>query len=169
VSVEDDERSGRPSTSKTIENAEKIRELIHENRGRTIHELADTVGISYEVRQEILTENLNMRRIAAKFIPRLLTNYQKQRLVNVCLQLREKVNEHPTFISGMITDDEYWIYGYDPETKQQSSQWKSKKGAAGPEFNKKHAHYFFSTRRGFFAVNLFLLTLRSTLTFTVMF
>jgi hypothetical protein len=44
VSVED-ERSGRPSTSKTTENVEKIRELIHEDRRRTIHELADTVGM----------------------------------------------------------------------------------------------------------------------------
>jgi hypothetical protein len=43
-------------------------------RRRTIHELADTVGISYGVCQEILIENLNMRRIAAKFAPRLLTN-----------------------------------------------------------------------------------------------
>jgi hypothetical protein len=45
VSVEDDERSGRPSTSKTTENVEKFRELIDEDRRRTIHELADTVGM----------------------------------------------------------------------------------------------------------------------------
>jgi transposase len=45
VSVEDDERSGRPSNSKMTENAEKIRELIHEDHCRTIHELADTVGM----------------------------------------------------------------------------------------------------------------------------
>jgi hypothetical protein len=31
VPVEDDERSGRPSTSKTTENVEKIQELIHED------------------------------------------------------------------------------------------------------------------------------------------
>jgi hypothetical protein len=34
VSGEDDERWGRPSTSKTTENVEKIRELIHEERRR---------------------------------------------------------------------------------------------------------------------------------------
>jgi hypothetical protein len=39
--------SGRPSTSKTIENVEKILELFHEDRRQTIHELADTTGISY--------------------------------------------------------------------------------------------------------------------------
>jgi transposase len=64
ASVEDDECSGRPRTSKTTENVEKIRELIREERCRTIHELADTVGISYGVFQGILTENLNMCRIA---------------------------------------------------------------------------------------------------------
>jgi hypothetical protein len=77
VSVEDVERSGRPSTSKRTENVEIIGELIHEDRCRTIRELADTVGISYGVCQEIITENLNMRRIAAKFVPRVFTNDQK--------------------------------------------------------------------------------------------
>jgi hypothetical protein len=60
VSVEDDKRSGRPSTGKTTENVEKIRELINEDRCRTIHELADNAEISYGVCQEILTENLNV-------------------------------------------------------------------------------------------------------------
>jgi hypothetical protein len=41
--------------------------------------------------------------------------------------------------------DKSWIYGYDPETKQQLSQWntKSKKGVAGLEFNKEHDPCFF--------------------------
>jgi hypothetical protein len=68
VSVEDDECSGRPSSSITTENVEKIRELIHKDR-RTIHELADTAGINYGVCQEILTENLNIRHTAVKFVP----------------------------------------------------------------------------------------------------
>jgi hypothetical protein len=37
---------------------------MNEDRRRTIHELADTVGISRGIFQEILAENLNMRRIA---------------------------------------------------------------------------------------------------------
>jgi hypothetical protein len=39
--------------------------------------------ISYGVCQEILTENFNVRHIAAKFVPCLLTNDQKQQRVNV--------------------------------------------------------------------------------------
>jgi hypothetical protein len=75
----------------------KIRELVNEGHRRTIHELADTVRISYGVRQEIVTENLNMRRIAAKFVPRLLTNDQMQRRVNVCLEQGEMAKEESTF------------------------------------------------------------------------
>jgi hypothetical protein len=104
--------------------------------------------------QEILTENSNMSRIAAKFVTRFLTNDQKQWRVNACLELREKANGDPTFmcIFRIITGDESWIYGSDPERKQQSSQWKSpqsqraKKGAAGPEFIKEHAHCFFDVK-----------------------
>jgi ribosomal protein S25 len=74
---------GGPSTSKTKENVEKVRELIHEDRHRTIYELADTVGISYGVCRDVLPENLNVRHIAAKFVPRRLTNDQKQQCINV--------------------------------------------------------------------------------------
>jgi hypothetical protein len=71
VSVEDHEHSGRPSTRKTTENVQKIRELIHGDHRRTIYELADTAGISYGVCQ-ILTENLNTCHTATKFVPRLI-------------------------------------------------------------------------------------------------
>jgi hypothetical protein len=65
-----------------------------------------------------------MHRIAAKSVPRLLTNDEKQRSVNMCLELREKANECPIFtlVSRVLTADENWIYDSDPETKQQSSQ-----------------------------------------------
>jgi hypothetical protein len=38
---------------------------------------------------------------------------QNQQRVNICEEAR------------VITGNKSWIYGYDPETKQQSSQWKS--------------------------------------------
>jgi hypothetical protein len=67
VSVEDGGCLGDQAPAKW-QNVEKNWELIHEDCRRTIHELADAVGISYGVCQEILTENLNMRCIAMKFL-----------------------------------------------------------------------------------------------------
>jgi len=82
------------------------------------------VGIGYGTCQRILTEELGMHHVAAKFVPRILTADQKHQRVNVCTELRQFASDDETFLSRVITGDESWIYGYHPETKQQSSQWK---------------------------------------------
>ena len=66
-----------------------------------------------------------MHRIIAKFVPRILTADQKQQRVNFCTELRQFTSNDETFLSRVITGDKCWLYSYDPETKQQSSQWKS--------------------------------------------
>jgi len=66
-----------------------------------------------------------MHHVAAKFMPRLLTREQKEHRVAVCQQLSQCALDDPSFMSRVITGDESWVYGYDTETKQKSSQWKS--------------------------------------------
>jgi len=66
-----------------------------------------------------------MHRVAAKFVPRLLTPEQKEYRVAICQELRHHALDDPTFMSRVINGDESWVYRYDPKTKQQSSQWKS--------------------------------------------
>jgi len=124
TSLEDDERSGRPSTSSTPKNVETIRQLVHEDHRRTIKDIATIINVSYGTVQTILTCDLNMHRIAAKFVPRLLTPEQKEHRVAICQELRQHAVDDPSFMSRVITGDESWVYGYDTETKQ-SSQWKS--------------------------------------------
>jgi hypothetical protein len=66
-----------------------------------------------------------MRRISARFVPRLLNDDQKALRVSVCRELKQQARDDPNFISSIMTGDETWVYDYDPETKQQSSQWMS--------------------------------------------
>ena len=66
-----------------------------------------------------------MHCVAAKFVPRLLTPEQKEQHVAICQELRQRALDDTSFMSRVITGDESWAYGHDPETKQQSSQWKS--------------------------------------------
>ena len=40
TSLDDDKRSGRPSTSSTPDNIETIRQLVHEDRRRSIRDIA---------------------------------------------------------------------------------------------------------------------------------
>ena len=123
TSVDDDERSGRPSTSTTPENIAKVREAILAHRRQTIHDVCEIAGLSYGTVQRILVDNLNMGRISARFVPRLLSDDQKAHRVSVCRELKQQARDDPNFIPNIITGDETWVYGYDPETKQQSSQW----------------------------------------------
>jgi len=64
-----------------------------------------------------------MHRVAAKFVPRLLTEEQKQNRVTVSQELLGRSNTDENFLKNVITGDETWVYGYDVETKVQSSQW----------------------------------------------
>jgi tryptophanyl-tRNA synthetase len=75
-SVEDDKHSGRPSTCTTPEMIAEVLEVILEDRRQTIHDACNRVGLSYGSCQHILADELSMRRIAAKFVPRLLKNEQ---------------------------------------------------------------------------------------------
>jgi len=89
MSVDDDERSGRPSTSTTPENIAKFREAILADRRQTIHDVCEIVGLAYGTVQRIMADNLNTRRISARFVPRLLSDDQKVLRVSVCRELNK--------------------------------------------------------------------------------
>jgi len=72
-----DDRSGWPSTATTPSKVEQVRTAVNQDRHRTIHDLCAEIGIGYGSCQRFLTEQLNVHRTAAKFVPRLLTQDQK--------------------------------------------------------------------------------------------
>ena len=49
---------------------------------------------------------------------------QKELQKEISEDMLDLANHDPEFIKTIITGDETWVYGYDPETKFQSSQWK---------------------------------------------
>jgi len=102
---------------------ERVREIFRADQHLTIREVAEEVRIAFGMCQKILTEDLQMRRMAAKFVPCLLMAEQKNDRLSICTDLHERAQNDPNFISPIITGDECWVYGYDPETKQISSQW----------------------------------------------
>jgi len=55
-------------------------------------------------------------------VPKEITEEQKQRRVTICQDLLERQDD---ILGHVITGDETWVYQYDPETKRQSTQWKT--------------------------------------------
>jgi len=81
MSCEDQPRSGRPSTCRNDENLVKVRNAINADRRRTIDEVSEITGLSWSSYQRMLTEDLNMKIVSAKFVPRLLTEDKKKPFV----------------------------------------------------------------------------------------
>jgi len=72
MSVESDARSSRVSTSRNDELIDQVRTLVMQDRHVTIRELAEEMGISTGLVHSILSDDLAMRRVSAKF----MTTYQ---------------------------------------------------------------------------------------------
>jgi hypothetical protein len=66
----------------------------------------------------------------------------------VCLELRKKANEHPTFISRIITGDKVGVTCIAATTiaVEEPTTTKSKRGMAALEFSREHAHCFFDVK-----------------------
>jgi len=118
-------RSGRPSTSRNEEMIAKVRTIFRNNGRKTVLEIADDCGISVGSCDAILTDDLLMKCVCAKFVPRLLTDDQPEQRQKIAGDLLERSCEDVQFLKNIATGDEFWFYGYDPETEQHSSQWKS--------------------------------------------
>ena len=123
--VEDDHRSGRPSTSRTDENVERVRQKVRSDRRLTVRIIADELGMKSERIWRIISEDRWMRKICAKMVPRLLNVGQKERRVQVCHDVLEQLETQPNLLKRVVTGDESWIFEYDPLTKRQSVEWKS--------------------------------------------
>ncbi|GFX99029.1 protein GVQW3 [Trichonephila clavipes] len=124
TSVNSDPRSGRPSTGTLSHNVERARVALEQDRRLTVRKLEDEIRIPKSTVWRILTKNLGMTRVCTKFIPKLLSDQQKNLRLEIAQDNLEMINSDENFLKKIITGDETWVYGYDPETKQQSSQWK---------------------------------------------
>jgi len=96
MSVGEDRRPGRPSTLTKDDHVEKFRAVVRGNRRLTVREVADVVGISIGSCHQIFTEKRQMRRVSTQFVPRLLTDDQKENRVDISQELfaNAKCNEN---------------------------------------------------------------------------
>ena len=76
--VEDEEGRGRPSTSINQQSITAVEKAIRENPRLSVRKVGAMVGISKGSVNSILTNQLGMRRLCAKWVPHLLTPLQKE-------------------------------------------------------------------------------------------
>ncbi|GBL68784.1 hypothetical protein AVEN_147561-1 [Araneus ventricosus] len=73
----------------------------------TIDELVQ-LGISHGSVHAILSDDLKMKRVSAKFVLRLLRPDQMETRLLTAAECFEKSTEDPTFLEAIVTGDETW-------------------------------------------------------------
>jgi len=95
-----------------------------EDRRISAKSTAEQLGISRERVGSIIHEDLDMRKLSAKWVPKCLNADQKRQRCQSSEQLLEFFRRDPNdFLSRLVTIHETWLYHHDPKTKQQSMEW----------------------------------------------
>jgi len=98
---------GRPKTVTTPEIIDQIHEVILEDRWISAKSIAEQLGISRERVGSIIREDLDMRKLSAKWVPKRLKADQKRQQCQSSEQVLEFFRCDPNdFPSRLVTTNE---------------------------------------------------------------
>jgi hypothetical protein len=92
TSLEDDPREGRPESATTPEIIEQVHDMVLDDWWMEVHEIAESIGISKEHVGYILHEELDMKKLCARWVLLLLTGEQKCTRMKISEQCLEHFN-----------------------------------------------------------------------------
>ena len=117
-SVKYDERCGRSKKVRTPELIGQIKNFMDKDRRVYIETISAQFDVIVGTVHTIILEELKMRKICAKFVPRVLRDDQKEICCHDNRDMVELINSDPAVLDALVICDESWIYCYDPETKR---------------------------------------------------
>ena len=104
--VQDDPTSGQPKTQRTDANEDRVQALVRSDRRLGVRVIAEKLNMNRETVRQIVKEDLRMRKISAKMMPRILTHDQKQRRLHSSSDLLRKAD----MLDRVIGGDETWCF-----------------------------------------------------------
>lgn len=126
VSVEDDPRQGRPSTTLTKANIQLVEKLIDEDSRISYRSLVELTSLNLNTIHKIIHDHLHMKKKKSRWIPHKLTPENKQKRLtfanlfwphvhsNVHNFLKSKgmkTIDHPPYSPDLAPCD-YWLFDY---------------------------------------------------------
>ena len=114
-----------PKQVTTPEIIDQIHELILEDHQISAKSIAEQLCISHERVGSIIHEDLDMRKLSTKCVPKCQNADQKRQQCQSSEKIFEFFQHDPNYLLlRLVTMGETWLYHYDPETKQQSMEWR---------------------------------------------
>jgi len=105
------------------EMCQKLEGMILADRRMKVSRLVEETGISAGAVWTIIHEKLYMSKISARWVPRMLSPFQKDTGCQCCQENLKLLTVDPEhFFQCLVTGDKTWVYHRDPESKMESIQ-----------------------------------------------
>ncbi|KAG5343812.1 SETMR methyltransferase, partial [Acromyrmex heyeri] len=101
-SVFDEERPDHSADVITEEIVEKVHDMILADRRTKVYEVAEAVGVSYGTAFNILHDNLGIKKLSARWVPRLLTVDNKWMRLSISKHSRIALRIASTFVDKWV-------------------------------------------------------------------
>ena len=101
--VEDDERSRRPTISKTTNNIREIKKIVRDDLWLSTRLIVERMSIDKETVWQVWHDNLHMTKVCAQVVSKLLTRDQKENRQEICADISKQIEENPKFLDSVIT------------------------------------------------------------------
>ena len=104
--MRDVERCGRSEKIRTPELIVQIKNFTDNDRRVSIETISAQFDVSVGTEHKIIRAELKMRKICAKFVPRVLREDQKEKRCHDSREMVELINSDPAVLDVLVTCDE---------------------------------------------------------------
>lgn len=102
-----------------------MEKLVRDDRRKKVLEIARTMQISCGSAETIIHDHLKMSKVSARWVPRNLTDRDRERRVTTSQEIVDVFESDPVkFVRQTLTGDKTWDHHWDPESKVESMQWR---------------------------------------------
>ena len=93
------------------DNVERVRSLVRSDHRLTLRMINSELNLNRFTVHQILTQNLDMRKLCAKMVPKNLTTEQKANWRDVCLDLLDRLergSQNSSFLLSQVLNHGFW-------------------------------------------------------------
>ena len=118
-------RSGRPSTSNSVINIERIQLILEEENRVSTRCIAEQINLSHETVRKILKDDMGLRKLCSQWVPHHLSHQNKLDRVECAKNILQMRDQHSMeeILKFFTVEDESWVLFDTPLTKNQNKCW----------------------------------------------